>query len=181
MPDLDVNVLYAAVGRALCAWETLEAHLSYLYSICIERPMQIEALQEYGRDARIFQKRMDALASAAAKYFQKHPSQVREGILDDLIADSRKLAEKRNQIAHGIVYSMTVFSRRAGGEDVLTPGYAMVPPSHGVFHLTKATGQYFYNSPAIIDYTKDFIDLARRVAEFTSTLNPDIKIEVKLC
>jgi len=31
--DRDLNTLYAAVGRAMSAWETLEANFSYLYSV----------------------------------------------------------------------------------------------------------------------------------------------------
>ena len=41
--DRDLNTLYAAVGRAMSAWETLEANFSYLYSIFVGSPMQVEA------------------------------------------------------------------------------------------------------------------------------------------
>ena len=179
MPDLDATFLYAAVGRALCAWETLEAHLSYLYSICIERPMEIKALEEYGREAKTFPQRMTALKSAAERYFQKNPSQLHEGILDGLVEDASELVQKRNQIAHGIVYSMTSVSKGSNGEVRLVPGYAMVPPWHGTFHIKG--DDFFYTSRAIIDYTDDYIELAGRVAALTGTLNPKVKIKVELC
>jgi hypothetical protein len=41
--DRDLNTLYAAVGRAMSAWETLEANFSYLYAIFVGSPMQVEA------------------------------------------------------------------------------------------------------------------------------------------
>jgi hypothetical protein len=178
VPDLDAAFLYAALGRTLCAWETLEAHLSYLYSVFIDRPMEIKALEEYGRDAKTFPARMDGLTSAAEHYFQKNPSQLHERTLADLVKDAKGLLRNRNQIAHGIMYAMTCVSKDSDGVDRFALGYAIVSPWHGTFHIKG--DDYFYTSRAIIDYTHDFMTLTERVAELTGTLNPKAKIKVAL-
>ena len=101
--DVTPEPLFRAVGRAMSSWERLEAHLSYLYSILVKKPMQIEALQAYGRDQRIFDLRMKALKKAADGYEILSPSQERESLLDSLIGEARQLSTCRNQIAHGVV------------------------------------------------------------------------------
>jgi hypothetical protein len=78
--DPNIDTLFAAIGRATNAWETLEAHFSYLYSILVGRPMDIAAMKAYGREARIFAKRMEALDHASEQFFVSNPSQEREGI-----------------------------------------------------------------------------------------------------
>ena len=65
----------------------------------------------------MFPARMKALTSAAERYFQKCPSQLHEGAFAGLVKDAIDLVQKRNQIAHGIVYSMTSFIKGSDGED----------------------------------------------------------------
>jgi len=49
----------------------------------------------------------------------------------------------------------------------------MVPPWHGVFHLTKKTGQYLYSARDVDARTQTFQALAARVSEFNRLLLPD--------
>jgi hypothetical protein len=167
--DQNIDTLYAAVGRAMSAWETVEAHLSNLYSIAVKSPTYMVAMKSYGRDSKIFTSRMSTLAKAAASYFAKHPSQEHEGTLAALIAEARELSTKRNDIAHGIVCSIPIVVN-----ENVQPGYAMVPQLYAVFRLNDAEGHYWYGSSEIDTYTERFLALADRVAKFNEILNPKL-------
>jgi hypothetical protein len=167
--DIDINITYAAVGRAASAWETLEAHLSYLYSIFIGNPMQGRIMEEYGREGRIFELRMQTLCEAAHAYFLKVPNQEYEAIVDSIILEARRLSIRRHQIVHGIVSSAQIFSSE---NNIITPGFFLVPPLHGVFHLTKNTGHYLYSSKEIDAYAAEFHVLASRVEDFHKVISP---------
>jgi hypothetical protein len=90
-----------------------------------------------------------------------------------LIRDARDLSTSRNQIAHGIVYSIPIVVKDKDGNPTVQTGYSMVPPWHGVFHLTKKTGQYFYSARDVDARTQTFQALAVRDSEFNRLLLPD--------
>jgi hypothetical protein len=146
LPDYDPDVTFNAVGRAISAWETLEAHLSYLYSIFIGKPMLIDALEAYGRENKIFEQRIRGLCGTAEAYFMKQPSQDREGEVDAIISEARRLSIYRHQIAHGIITAIMVAEVANNDqevEDLFQRGpkfcYCVVPPWYGAIHLTKET------------------------------------------
>jgi hypothetical protein len=165
--DTDPDVTFAAVGRAITAWETLEAHLSYLYSIFVDKPLAFAALDQYGRENKIFNDRMTALCKAGRKYFQRCPSQKKEGEVDSLIAETRRLSVFRHQIAHGAVIGKEMFH---DGEDVIA--YSIVPASHSIYSLTKTTTPYSYNSTDIHNFELKFAAHAERVRAFNHALCP---------
>jgi hypothetical protein len=167
--DTDINVTYAAVGGAMTAWETLEAYLSLLYSIFVGAPMDGRKLVEYGERGRIFDTRMQILCDAAQAYSRKAPDQSYEAIIDAIIRDARTLSIRRHHIAHGVVGSMPIFLSE---QNKVTTGFSIVPPSHGIFHLTKTTGQYMYGSKEINAYTSSFHELASKVKDFCAILHP---------
>jgi hypothetical protein len=167
--DIDINVTYAAVGRAASAWESLEAHLSYLYSIFLGKPTHGRIMQEYGKDGRIFDMRMQALCKAAQVYFRRAPHQSHEATVDSFIFETRRLSIRRHQIVHGFVSSSPMFFSEL---NIITPGFFLVPPLHGIFHLTKTTGHYLYSSKEIDAYTDAFNALASRVKDFCDVLYP---------
>jgi hypothetical protein len=166
--DIDINITYAAVGRAASAWENLEAHLSYLYSIFIGNPMQGRIMQEYGREGRIFEMRMQTLCEAAQAYFRRVPHQSHEATFDILVLEARRISIRRHQIVHGFVSSSPMFFSDL---NIITPGFFLLPPLHGIFHLTKNTGHYIYSSKEIDAYAAEFNELASRVKDFCEILN----------
>jgi len=173
-PDLSPEPVYTAIGRAMTAWESLEANFSYLFSILTERPMLLRALEDYGRDVRIFDGRMKLLWKASESYFRKSPSQDREAKLDRLIADARALSIYRNHIAHGMVQAIQTHgdNRDKDGWTIPFWSYRLIPSWHAQFHLIKNTGMYYYGSSNIDEHTKSFVTLAQRVRQFNDTLNP---------
>jgi hypothetical protein len=166
--DIDIHITYAAVGQAASAWETLEAHLSYLYSIFIGNPMQGIIMQEYGREGRTFEMRMQSLCEAAHVYFRRVPNQSYEATVDSLIREARSLSIKRHQIVHGFVSSALMFFSE---HSIIRPGFFLMPPIYGVFHLTKSTGYYLYSSKEIDAYATEFHALASCVEDLCKVLN----------
>ena len=178
-PDYDPNVTFNAAGRAISTWETLEAHLSYLYSILVGKPLLIEAMKEYGRTNRIFEQRMRALCDVSEFYFTKQPSQDHESEINTIITEARRLSTYRNQIAHGVVVAIMEALIMEKNEDFDDAAkrvryvYCLVPPWHGVFHLNKGDNKYYrLGSYAISAYIEEFGKLSQRVEILNKILNP---------
>jgi hypothetical protein len=159
MSDQDEDTVYAAVGRALSMWETLEAALSYTYSIFEGRPVDYELLESYGREGRIFKDRMIILQESAEKYFRSQPNQNEECRVAAFVSEAVRLSTFRHQIAHGIVIGKEDYADRIQ--------YVLVPPTHGFHHLTKRDGHYYnYASAEINAFANNFIELGRAVQTF---------------
>jgi len=172
-PQLDRAL--AAVGLAMSEWETLEAHLSHLYSIFVGRPQQIDAMEEYGREARIFRDRLRLLEQNAVAYFQESPHHDHEGAFRALAAEAERLSYRRNQIAHGIIHSVPVydstFRDAADGWPIPMIQYCLVPPRYAVFRLTSKDGAgYSHNSDEIRVYASSFAACAAKARDLAAEL-----------
>lgn len=144
-------------------WETLEAHLSFTYSIFEGRPIDHKFIEDYGRENSIFKNRMERLEKSAERYFQSKPDQVQEGRFACLLKQAKELSSYRHNIAHGMVVGLDLPSRQV---------FVLVPPAHGFFHLTKKTGDYSYRPTDIASYTRRFNDLSRLVQAFNHERHP---------
>src|SRR5437868_3763424 len=100
--DAQDDTTYAAVGRFMSAWEELEVTLSHLHAALVKRPFDAEALWGYG-DGRIFADRLKILEAAADGFARAKPDQALEGDFCSLLRSVRGFADRRNDIAHGIV------------------------------------------------------------------------------
>lgn len=101
--DHDPTILHAAVGRALSAWELLELDWARVYSVFIwKHPYEAVHEPQY-KNARIFRERMGIIDTAAKTYFMQRPNQESEGEYDRLKDETVHLADRRNDIAHGLV------------------------------------------------------------------------------
>jgi hypothetical protein len=101
--DPSIDLTFAAVGRAMSEWEELELYLARLYAKFLGiPPINAIAIPEY-RDAANFHTRATVIKNAATKYFVSHPSQEKEGEFEQVLDDIRRLASRRNDIAHGVV------------------------------------------------------------------------------
>jgi hypothetical protein len=88
--------------------------------------------------------------------------------VDSLILEARRISIRRHQIVHGLVSSAHTFLSEL---NIITPGFFLMPPLLGVFHLTKNTGHYLYSSKEIDAYAAEFHALASRVKDFCEVLN----------
>jgi hypothetical protein len=101
--DLNEDVLFASVGRALTAWELFEADLAFLFAAFIVPQRDSEAARRaYGCVANP-RGRAELIRGAASVYFRNFPNQDSEEALDTLLATAQRGAERRNDIAHGYV------------------------------------------------------------------------------
>lgn len=157
MTDTTPEAIYVAVGYATSKWETLEAHLSFMFSIFEGNPLDRDILRNYGREAKIFNDRIASLRKSACKYFRSAPNQHEEARVEAMIAEAVRLSNFRHRIAHGIV---------SGQELTTHDEYRLVPPDHGLFHLTKRDGYYAYSSDDIKARAREFTDLAAQVQAF---------------
>ena len=105
--NLDADVLFAAVGRALSAWEHLESILAIIYSALVGKPRQLPAMQRYRLNRPGLDARLKGLTVALDEYCPTSPSQDAEAQLKSEIAIILNRVEClkpwRNHVAHGIV------------------------------------------------------------------------------
>ncbi|MFA5968915.1 MAG: hypothetical protein WC816_06690 [Sphingomonas sp.] len=102
--DESQDVTYTSVGQALSEWERYESDLSFLFANFLGGAVLRGAMRSYNA-VRTFQGRCDLLRAASESYFDGyHPKA--DFLLDDfktILASANKFAERRNEIAHGVV------------------------------------------------------------------------------
>jgi hypothetical protein len=177
-PDIDPSNTYAGVGRSISSWELVEVELAVLYSIFIGKPNDLDAIVEYGKLHSIFNNRMNAVGKAAASFFLKQPSQEKEGEWSSIDAVARELADKRHQIAHGIVMISSLPSEDA--MKVHLNEFAVKPPWYSIFNLTKKSGRhpdvgiwgggYDYKVADLNDIASTFDTLRERIQRFRQSI-----------
>ena len=155
--DREIDVLYAAVGRALSRWEELEEDLADLFSGLVGSTAGVHdfsnpACRAYGSIPN-FNTRADMLSAAAAAFFENVDRPHLESSYNELIKLCRRFAARRNDIAHGTTWMTDV-------------GNFLVPP---YYNIRKYAGDnnpaYRYSSKEIYYYEKMFADLISRVRQ----------------
>jgi hypothetical protein len=97
--DDDIERTFAGVGHVLSQWESVEIEMSVLFTLFTNRPADAEARREYGKGT-IFANRAIIIEEAAAKWLR---DQTLESEFDRLLCVARHFADRRNDVAHGIV------------------------------------------------------------------------------
>lgn len=151
-PDTFDGQLYEAVGVMMTAWEWVELRLSMLYSAYVGYP-EGDALFQYG-DGRIFRERISALRRVAEQHFVAYCSQDREAAFTALALNATDLANRRNEIAHGVVLDVTKilpedWPAKLSGEE----NYFLVPHAYA-FRRSRGPNFYSYSSSEIIRFVK---------------------------
>lgn len=167
--DAEESVTYEYVGRVLSEWESLEFELSRLYRFFVGGTDEIEHLREYGA-GRIFRDRAKLLADKAKPYFIQRCDQQREGDLDELIAAAIGHADRRNDIAHGIVFrisGLTLFRQRIRYDRLHRDHYAVVPTLYALrFHTPDGLPEYAYASTEMKRIASRILNLRKQVEKF---------------
>ena len=109
--DDNPDQIFHAVGMALSQWETLENEMFNLYLIFCEsdNPATINALRRAFGTIESSDGRRKALAEAASVYFGDH--NYPNGIAKPyrlLFESHKKASDRRNEIAHGVVYNVMI-------------------------------------------------------------------------
>ena len=155
---------YKMVGHALSNWETLEYQLAHLYAAFVGQTNKIAALREYG-NGNIFTLRLRALKSAAEPFFTVAPNQQAEGEFDRIALFAERLADRRNEIAHGIVRPLQ-WVQQVMLEYLAIRGqaleYALVPALYTRKKLDeKHRPKYIYTANELMQFSVAFFDLSQ--------------------
>ncbi|WP_394890886.1 hypothetical protein ACG873_05995 [Mesorhizobium sp. AaZ16] len=172
----DEGVLFAALGRTLNRWEYIEVGLSILFSLFAGDP-SFTKMQAYGASGKIFRNRLDGLKRAADGWFARSPSQEIEGEFDKLVTAAGGFADRRNEVAHGLVMDASVFLFWREKMILASPNrpqFLVIPPYYLVSRHNDLTGMpdYGYSSIELDALDERLIDFEIEVDSFTHRLWP---------
>lgn len=163
-PDLDV--LYAAVGRALSQWEVLESNLARIFQLLCNASEA--AAVAYGAVSS-FTGRCDMLEAA----FRCYSGKKKFARLPKLLGEIKKFSARRNDIAHGVAIEST--------RNKVAEGYLLVPSFYNsrkrphwmemqideldpTEFIRRLEGAYAYNDEQIEHYRSHFARLSSEVS-----------------
>lgn len=156
--DSTREVVYEAVGRALSNWEDVELDLACLYAAFLGiKPVDAIAQPEYVA-ARIFKERADVIVRAGDSHFVKNCDQAIEGEFKQLIIEARLLAERRNDIAHGVVRPVWSMKRPEIEHFMLMPS-----TYKHKFFTENANPLYAFSSKEINNFCTSFQEFRNRI------------------
>lgn len=169
--EVDPDVLYRAVGKAIHCWEGLETALARLALEFAGIPDDPMNLSEFGKQNGMFRQRISALQAAADGFFIRHPDQDIERHFSELRAAAENLAIERHRIAHGNITMWGQFKIPVvkGSFSVSsTVLYRWAPPFYGAEKLRA--DPVGLNCAGIEERISQFSDLHNRVFIFTERL-----------
>jgi hypothetical protein len=141
------------VGRTMTCWEATEFQLSRVYSIFVGQVDDPDAMRSGYGSGRIFQERIGNLRKAADAYFRRDPHQPLEGAFDSIAEAVVGFADRRNEVAHGIVLDVKKVSYIAscmGLTDKTRPHFVLIPPLYLLRkHTELGAPSYIYTSAAL--------------------------------
>jgi hypothetical protein len=166
---------YAGVGWVTSQWERIEFSLARLFSIFVGRPDESRALIEYSAPP-IFRMRFDALLRTAARFFISNPDQQLEGELHALTVQLHGFADRRNDIAHGMVFpiqSIEFLRRHLDPRHAHRRQFALISPFQTLKRdAAKDTPAYAYTSAEMNSIRVDLIELGVPIHAFRNRLLP---------
>jgi hypothetical protein len=157
---------YEGVGRVLSRWEAVEFQLARIYSIFVGDP-DGDAIQQYGL-GRIFRERLEALQAVSQPYFVRKPSQALEAGLDCLGKAATGFADRRNEVAHGMVFPVheLSFFRERFGTPPEMPHYLLLPPWYAVRKHYEGTPLYAYGFDELWSLMVKLLTLSEQLGKY---------------
>lgn len=149
--DADADVLFSCVGRVISYWEAIEFELGLLYTCFGGIPEDHYLMREYGA-GRIFRDRAQALDQKATAHCIRHNCQHREGDFDNIMSQCLGYADRRNDMAHGIVFrvdEITYFRQRIKPNRRDRMHLAVIPPLYAHRWHTTGFPDFAYTSEEI--------------------------------
>lgn len=172
--DDDAKKTFAGVGMVMTAWESIEFEFARLYSIFVGDEPDGFLMREYG-DPRVANRRIGELSRSANQFFIGWPHQGAEGEYTSLVATAMGFANRRNDVAHGMVMNIeniVFFQQQVPGLDRSKPQFLLVPPFHILRNHDAATGMpsYAYNSAQLAELFSRLLDLVEAIRQFRVNL-----------
>jgi hypothetical protein len=161
--DVDNNITYAAVGRALSNWEAFEGYMSLIFSVIVGAGHDsLAASRAYGSVVS-FNGRHEMLVAAAEAYFSNYTDANLQISLAAILKEAKLASPRRNEIAHGIVQPIS------GGHPSIT--YALVPAYYATNKRNlDRSPKYAYSSVEIMSFGHKFNGLAEPASDFLTDL-----------
>ena len=172
--DLDDRLTFEGIGRIIDQWERIEFTIARLHSVFAGGPDESSEMREYGAGRNVVERSI-IIKTQADKWFVKHPNQRQEGQFDKLMREYLGFADRRNEIAHGIVHpvsGLTYFRQRTTRADYLVQ-YAVIPPYQVMkrYH-DNGVPKYMYASPEMELLMDRLSDLYAGVFDFLHEIEP---------
>jgi hypothetical protein len=169
--NISQSVMFAAMGRALNAWEEVEISMAHLYAAFLTGDrFDPTANHAYGVEAN-FNQRSAGLQRIADNHFIGRPSQSIEGEFYRLIQLVTHYSARRNDIAHGHTLQAHWVLKPDSRATLLTApneGWCIVPPH---FRANKFTNQnrpvYALTSWELNEFSDVFWDMARGISNLS--------------
>jgi hypothetical protein len=178
--DASVTETYAAVGEALTEWGKFECDLALLFCAFVSAAGAYRAADRAYTAVRTFEGRLEMLRAAAEVHFSTAKYQTIKRHFNRVTGtDWRKYAERRNEIAHGIVqpYSSALSHHVITKHQIAGRGYCLFPP-YNEFRKTTLDREpvYAYSSIEIRHYAAQFRLLSDSALDITRVVSFDAPI-----
>jgi hypothetical protein len=167
--DTDENAVFNAVGQALTEWEGVEVECAKLFAVFVSAKQQktynAPAVRAYGSIVGT-QSRSKMLQLAAEAYFVKRKAKraAYEVRFTDLIGEYTQYANRRNEIAHGLLKKIFLTERKtAKGHRHGGIGFYLLPSFYNPKKFKNDILTYRYTSSDIIHYRQEFTKLLLRI------------------
>jgi hypothetical protein len=121
--DAAEEITFTAVGRAISAWEGLEAALALVFAGFMASGNSFPAERAYGA-VLTFRGRAEMIEAAAQAYFFERPDADLEKELNGCLEAAKGFSPRRNEIAHGVVRELSIL-----GTPIVIPGQIFFRPS----------------------------------------------------
>jgi hypothetical protein len=164
---------YAAVGRALSAWEKFETEFGFIFCYLTGSEHNLLPIWRAYGSIVTFRGRKEMLQEAAEMFLFLHPDPATKSAIDSLVKRADGFCARRNEIAHGVVMPYQLGSGPPRGTGfILAPArYASIkvvpklldrpdgPP--GTDNTVFLDPRYVYSSLEIDAFTAHFSALER--------------------
>lgn len=160
----------------MSAWESVEFELARILAALIGQPDDPRIIQFYG-SGRIFQDRLNFVKIAADHHFMVSPNQDFEGDFELLAQDLTLAADRRNEVAHSVVYDVAGSNYLTGKARPAAKGvasYVMLPPFYAYKRHTTGGPTFAYSSKEAIKLARQILSLQMRARPFRHRLYPKL-------
>lgn len=155
----------------MTAWESIEFEFARLYSVLVGAP-DGPAIMDYG-DGRIFRDRLARLVKAGELHFMRRPNQPDEGEFSSLCAHASMAADRRNDVAHGIVSQIDKLEFFRNGIQVRflnRDHWALIPPLYLVRRHIDGLPTFAYRSRDMDILSNRMLLVCAAISEYRSRL-----------
>jgi hypothetical protein len=172
--DVEEKETLAGVGAVLTNWEGIELQLASIYSIFSVGKIHGRPFQQYGRP-HIFRERLSKLRNLAERYFVDAPNQNTEGEFHRITVCAEGFADRRNEVAHGIVMNganVHVLREKLALAPPNVKQYVLVPAQYSLRHHDKLRIPVFgYNSFQLWHLAHRMLEVERDANRFVNLIS----------